>query len=149
MLSGANRIRRITIDTLIAITHRECLQKHAETILKKCHLADVRTVLYPPPPCPQVSAFDHTPSPRLCGRPLWMAPYQSLLAFMKYYTVQVTLCNAYCNVCICTRQIDVLRAVVHPSICLPVSIFVCVHFCIYLWWLGGKFGVLRLDDRRF
>jgi len=45
--------------------------KHAETILKKCHLDDVRKVFYPLP-CPQVSAFDHTP--RLCGRPLWTAP---------------------------------------------------------------------------
>ena len=27
------------------------------------------------PPRLQVSAFDHTPLPRLCGRPLWTAPY--------------------------------------------------------------------------
>jgi len=42
--------------------------KHAETIFKKCHLADVRKVL----PFSQ-SAFDHTLS-RLCGRLLWTAP---------------------------------------------------------------------------
>src|SRR6218665_2515127 len=47
--------------------------KHAETIFKKCHLADVCKVL----PFPQ-SAFDHTPSPVsvdvFYGRPLSTIP---------------------------------------------------------------------------
>ena len=45
--------------------------KHAETIKKSTSLrTSARSFT---PPCPHVSAFDQTPLPRLCGRPLWTA----------------------------------------------------------------------------
>ena len=74
ILCGANRIRWITICTLIGITHREYLQSMVKQ-LKKCHLADVRNVLYLLPLSACVRIWPYPPRPRLCGRPLWTAPF--------------------------------------------------------------------------
>src|SRR6218665_320541 len=65
---------------------RECRAKHAETIKKSTSLrTSARS--FTPSPRPHVSAFDQTPSPRLCGHPLWTAPYCSNL---QWQGAQVT-----------------------------------------------------------
>ena len=67
--------------------------KHAETIKKSTSLrTSARS--FTPSPGPHVSAFDQTPSPRLCGRPLWTAPYwnENRWVFDLYWAID-DMCN--------------------------------------------------------
>jgi len=71
ILCGANRIRWIKIYTLIAITHRECLQSMLKQFLKS---AILRTSFTLYPPSAGVCIWPY-PLPRLCRRPFRAAPF--------------------------------------------------------------------------
>src|SRR6218665_3823855 len=94
-------------------------------MLKKCHLADVRKVLYPPPPCPQVSAFDHTPSPVsadvLYGRPLTPFPHchtplHSLAYLTPLHSLAYLTIFALTGILLCHRWNLPFPSLVHSSV---------------------------------
>jgi len=60
--------------------------KHAEIIKK---IPACGRPQGPLPPLP-LSAFDQTPLPRLCGRPLWTAPYRSDIPLLNIGPIRTT-----------------------------------------------------------